>query len=278
MSKGHVFLAQNSDVDYVRQACALALSIKKFNKTHNATCIITNDDIPPAYAHAFDHIVTIPWADSAVDSSWKIENRWKIIHASPFKENLVYDTDMLLLNSNDHWWEHFSNHELLFTSKVNDFRGNVVASDYYRKTFTANQLPNLYVGCFYFRKTKTSYNFFKWLAVLTNNWQDFYRDFLTKTPQKFCSIDVNAALAIKFMDLENRALISNGDIPRFTHMKPGIQDFKTVPTKWTDVLPVCFDEDCNLKVGNIKQTGLFHYVEDEFLTDKMLQYLVKDSQ
>jgi len=31
MSKGHVFLAQNSSVDYVRQACALALSIKKHN-------------------------------------------------------------------------------------------------------------------------------------------------------------------------------------------------------------------------------------------------------
>jgi hypothetical protein len=32
MSKGHIFLAQNSDVDYVRQACALALTIKKYNK------------------------------------------------------------------------------------------------------------------------------------------------------------------------------------------------------------------------------------------------------
>jgi hypothetical protein len=90
MSKGHIFLAQNSDVDYVRQACALALTIKKYNK-HNETCLITNDPVPPLYRHAFDHIVPIPWGDSAIGSAWKIENRWKIIHASPFKENIVYE-------------------------------------------------------------------------------------------------------------------------------------------------------------------------------------------
>lgn len=277
MSRGHVFLAQNSDVDYVRQACALALSIKKHNKENNSTCIITNNDVPVEYEHAFDHIVSIPWGDDANSSSWKIENRWKIIHSSPFKENLVYDTDMLLLNSNDHWWKYFSNHDLLFTTTVNDFRGNIVNSDYYRKTFTSNNLLSIYTGCFYFKKTNTSFNFFKWLDILTKNWKTFYKDYL-KNPQKFCSIDLNAAMALRFMDLESLSTISTGVIPRFTHMKPGIQGFQTVPTRWIDVLPVTFDQDCNLKVGNIQQKGLFHYVEDEFLTDKMLHYLSKGSK
>jgi len=77
-------------------------------KQFNQTCIITNDNIPEEYKHAFDFIVPIPWTDVAKDSAWKIENRWKIIYATPFKENIVYDTDMLLLNSNDHWWPHLS--------------------------------------------------------------------------------------------------------------------------------------------------------------------------
>lgn len=273
MSKGHVFLAQNSSVDYVRQACALALSIKKFNKNCNSTCLITNDPVPDQYLHAFDHIVPIPWNDQSADAAWKIENRWKIIHATPFKENLVYDTDMLLLNSNDHWWDHLANHELVFTSKVNDFRGNTVTSDHYRKTFTANKLPNIYVGCFYFRKTKTSYNFFKWLDILTRQWKMFYKDFLKEKPQKFCSMDVNAAMAVNFMGYRDDLLITDGAMPRFTHMKPALQGFSTIPTKWTDVLPCYFDENCNLTVGNIQQQGLFHYVEDEFLTDRMLHYL-----
>ena len=56
MSKGHVFLAQNSDVDYVNQAYALALSIKH-NNTINQTCLITNNTVPHEYRHAFDHVV-----------------------------------------------------------------------------------------------------------------------------------------------------------------------------------------------------------------------------
>lgn len=275
MDKGHVFLAQNSDVDYVRQACALALSIKKHNVI-NKTCIITNDIVPPQYAHAFDYIIPIPWADKAANSIWKIENRWKIIHATPFKENIVYDTDMLLLASNDHWWSHFEGKGLVFTSKVFDYRSNIVTSDYYRKVFTANNLPNLYIGCFYFKKTKKAYEFFKWLEVLTNNWEEFYKKYLPNAPQKFCSLDVNSALAIKFMDLSDNIVVTDSLVPSFTHMKPALQGWTRVPAKWTDVLGCHFTTDCRLKVGNVLQTGLFHYVEQEFLTDQMLMYLSKD--
>jgi hypothetical protein len=275
MSKGHVFIAQNSDVNYVRQACALALSIKRFNKVENKTCLITNDPVPEEYKHAFDYIVPIPWGDLAAKSDWKIENRWKIIHATPFKENIVYDVDMLLLNSNDHWWEYFNNYDLLFTSTVTDYRKNPVTSNFYRKTFTANQLPNIYVGAFYFKKNAKSFEFFKWLDIITKNWEEFYREFLPKTPQKFCSIDVSAALAIKFMDCENTTTVPGTVIPSFTHMKPAIQGWKTVPLKWTHVLSSYLDDECNLIVGNIKQQGLFHYVEDEFLTDDMMLKLSK---
>jgi hypothetical protein len=277
MSKGHVFLAQNSTVDYVRQACALALSIKKQNRQHNQTCIITNDDIPEEYKHAFDYIVPIPWTDVAKNSEWKIENRWKIIHATPFKENIVYDTDMLLLNSNDHWWPHLAKHELLFTSTVTDYRNNIVTSDFYRKTFTANNLPNLYVGAFYFKKTNKSYEFFKWLDLLTANWKDFYQKFLPTHPQKFCSMDVNAALAVKFMDCEPQVVVNNTFIPSFTHMKPALQGWNNVPTKWTSVLSSYFSDDCQLKVGNVQQQGLFHYVEDEFLTADILHKLSRQT-
>ncbi len=277
MTKGHVFVAQNSDVDYVRQACALALTIKKYNK-NNATCLITNDPVPPLYLHAFDHIVPIPWGDAAKDSVWKIENRWKIIHVSPFKENIVYDTDMLLLNSNDHWWQYFEGKDLAFTSTVHDYRKNIITSDHYRKTFTANGLPNLYIGCFYFKKSSRSYEFFKWLDIITKNWQEFYKRYLPNRPQKFCSLDVNSALAVKFMGIEEESVIPGALCPSFTHMKPAIQRWKTVPPKWTDVLSSYYTQNGQLKVGNVLQQGLFHYVEDEFLTDMMLAYLMKDSK
>ena len=69
--------------------------------------------------------------------------------------------------------------------------------------------------------------------------------------------------------------IWNSFIPSFTHMKPAIQNWDHIPAKWTDVLSSYFDDDCNLFVGNIKQQGLFHYVEEEFLTDDIMFKLLK---
>lgn len=273
MSKGHVFVAQNSNVDYIRQAYALALTIKNKNKLYTNTCLITNDDVPNEYKHAFDHIVPIPWGDDADSIAWKIENRWKVIHATPFEENIVYDADMLLLDSNDHWWEYFADKELFFTSNVLDYRGNLINNDYYRKTFTANNLANVYSGAFYFQKIKTAYEFFKWLEIIVDNWKSFYAEHLKKSPQTFCSIDVSAALALKFMDCENE-FTSKGLIPSFTHMKPAIQGWKKAPYRWTSHVNYYFDDQCNLKVGNYQQHGLFHYVEEEFLTDDIISKLV----
>lgn len=268
MSKGHVFLAQNSDVDYVKQAYALALSIKIYNQ-ENKTCLVTNEKVPEEYKHVFDHIVPIPWKDSALKSQWKIENRWKIIYATPFEENIVYDVDMLLLESNDHWWKHFENKDLCFTTNVTDYRGNIVTSDYYRKAFSTNGLDNIYTGAFYFRKVKTAYEFFKWLEIIVVHWQKFYRIHLKNNSQRFCSIDLSAALALRFMDYP----IEKGGIPTFTHMKPGVQGWKSIPPKWTNVLNTFVEDDFQLKVGNFQQSGLFHYVEEGFLTDNIINRL-----
>jgi hypothetical protein len=273
MSKGHVFVAQQSDVDYIRQAYALALSIKLHNKEHNQTCLVTNDEVPEEYKHAFDHIVSIPWTDLADRSVWKVENRWKVVHATPFEENLVYDVDMLLLNSNDHWWQYFEKHDVLLTSTVTTYRNDIVTSDFYRKAFTANNLPNVYVGVFYFKKVTFTFEFFKWIEVITANWKDFYKTHLSNHTQNFVSMDVNAALATKIMDCENLVLVKNTQMPSFVHMKPAIQGWKTPPAKWTHVVSSYFDEDCGLKVGNFRQQGVFHYTEPEFLEDHMIEKL-----
>jgi hypothetical protein len=262
MSKGHVFLAQNSSIDYVRQAYALALSIKLNNPVYNQTCLITNDAVPEEYKYAFDYIVPIPWEELAKDSSWKIENRWKTIYASPFDENLVYDVDMLLLHSNDGWWDRLVNKDLCFTTNVLTYRGATVTNDFYRKTFTANNLCNVYTGCFYYKKSKRAFEFFKWLELIVTNYKQIYKDHLKKTPQKFCSIDVSAALALKFMDYESEA---SDPALTFIHMKSEIQGWKYSVPKWTSVLGNFLDLNINLNVGNFQQHGLFHYVEDEFL-------------
>lgn len=270
MSKGHTFLAQNSDIDYVRQAYALALSIKINNKENNQTCLITNDEVPENYKHAFDYIVPIPWKDAARNSQWKIENRWKVIHATPFEENLVYDTDMILLTSNDHWWNVFQDKDLYFTTKVKTYRDEEVTSTYYRKVFVENNLDNIYTGCYYFRKVSKSFEFFKWVEYIFKNWNQFQDQFLKGKGQKTCSLDLSAALALKFMDYKvDNSLIT------FTHMKPHVQGWNVVYPNWTKLLENYLDDELNLNVGNFYQTGLFHYVEDDFLKSSHIKTLEK---
>ena len=271
MSKGHVFLAQNSEVSYVTQAYALAMSIKLNNKEHNQTCLITNDSVPDDYRHAFDYVLNIPWGDDAKETTWKIENRWKIVHVTPFKENIVYDTDMLVLSSNDHWWEFFKNKDVCLTSKVYDYKGRVVSNDYYRKTFTNNNLPSVYTGVHYFKKSAKGYEFYKWLEVITKNYQYFYDKFLPNSKQKFCSMDVNSALALMFMGTEYE--MTSNVSPTFTHMKPAIQGWKKPSVFWQQQVGVSFNKNKQLKVGNFLQTGVFHYTEDSFLTNSIINML-----
>lgn len=271
MSKGHVFLAQNTSVNYVVQAYALALSIKHSNKIHNQTCLITNDTVPEEFRHAFDHIIEIPWGDDASGFDWKIHNRWKIIHASPFKENIVYDTDMLLLSSNDHWWDMLSKTDVTLTTQVKTYKGTSVTSDFYRKTFTDNELPNVYMGVHYFKKTKRAFEFYKWLEVITKDYATFYDKFIPKSKQRFCSMDVNAALAVKFMDATD--FIKTNSALSFVHMKPAIQGWTNAPTRWQNVVTAFLNKQKQLNVGNFLQTGVFHYTEDDFLTKEKLDIL-----
>ncbi len=48
---------------------------------------------------------------------------------------------------------------------------------------------------------------------------------------------------------------------------------ENIPSKWTNVLNSFLDDELNLKVGNFQQSGLFHYVEEGFLTENFIKKL-----
>jgi hypothetical protein len=269
MNKGHVILAQNSTTDYLRQAYALALSIKKFNVI-NKVCLITNDPVPLEYISVFDHVVPIPWGDMASESSWKIENRWKIIYVTPFKESLVYDSDMILLNSNDHYWYHLEDYDIALTETVLDYKGNRITKENnpYRKTFQSNDLPDVYFGLHYFKKSNKSFEFYKWVEYIIKDWKYFSDTYLKVNKQKTPSLDVAASLALTFGDFNVK-----NNLLSFVHMKPLIQGWISNPETWVDHIVYNFNKDSVLTVGNHIQNGLFHYTEDAFLTDDIIEIL-----
>lgn len=272
MTQGFLVIAQNSDVDYVRQAYALALSIKSTQPTVNNISIVTNDPVPEEYRSAFDQIIPIPFGDAAAASEWKIENRWKLYYASPYDETIVFDTDMLVLDNIEHVWQFVSERDLFFTSVVTDYKHRQVIDTVYRKTFVENNLPNLYCGMFYFRKSEMALTFFKLVEFITNNWQRIYYDNAPKQQQKFFSMDVTVAIAAKILGIEDTIVHSNSPFT-FAHMKSALQGWDPVPVSWTNQIMIHFTDSKELYFNNFKQTGVVHYVDDQFLTDQIIETL-----
>ena len=265
MTKGIVVLAQNNSSDnYVEQACALAMSLRVHNNTNIS--IVTNDIVPTEYQKLFDQIIPIPFNDSAENSDWKIENRWKLYYASPYDETIVMDTDMLVLQNIDTWWKFLSNYEMFFTSSVLTYRGNRADTNYYRKTFIDNNLPNLFSGFHYFKKCEFAQKFYSWLELVANNWEAFYEiHLLAASRPKHMSIDVCAAIVTCILKCETTITNKYAKFPSFTHMKAHCQGWKDVQTSWQDQVGVYISTNTSLKIGNYVQSGILHYTEDNFL-------------
>ena len=274
MTKGYVVLAQNTDtIDYVRQAYALALSLKLSQKSVSNISIITDDIVPEEYKSVFENIIPIPWGDAAVNSRFKVENRWKIYHASPYDQTVVLDTDMLVLDDLSSFWDTFEHYDVYYTGKVLDYRNKTVTSDYYRKAFTANQLPNLYSGLHYFKKSDFAKEFYSWVEVITNNWELFYGKFVSEHYPDRASMDITASLAAKVMDVTEQVTNIQHDPVTFIHMKSRIQGWSQPADSWMQSVAVYFDDLCKLKIANYQQQGVFHYTEKDFLTDKIVSKL-----
>lgn len=270
MTRGIVVLAQNNQTtNYVEQACLLAMSLHATN-SRTKISIITNDNVPQHYIKLFDKIIPIPFNDDAESSSWKIENRWKIYHASPYDKTIVLDTDMLILQNIDTWWDFLDNYELFFTSKVYTYRGDIITNDFYRKTFTANNLPNLYVGLHYFKKSEFAKDFYKWLEIITQNWELFYGKYAKENYPGRPSMDVTAAIAAKILDCETEITNNIAAFPSFTHMKSKIQGWTNAKEKWQDCVDTYISKDCSITIGNNLQKGIFHYTEDDFVNDTII--------
>ena len=270
MSKGYLVFAQNSKDDYVTQACLLAMSLKITNKINNIS-IVTNDTVSDRYAKLFDEIIPIPWSDLAEGHDWKVHNRWKAYKISPYEETVCLDSDMIFLDDVSHWWEYLKNYRLFFTTHVKDYRGNTVTSDYYRKVFTENNLSNLYSAFYYFQRDQSvSGDFFILLSEIMENWSSFEQYFQGAQP-KHVSVDVAAALAVKILDFDSQVQNKKWSFPTFTHMKEKLFEWESTNTSWISTIPPYMTDQLELYIGPYKQRGIFHYVDNNFVTTKLLK-------
>ena len=270
VSKGYIVLAQNTaEFDYVKQAYALALSIHA-TQSETAISIITNDNVPEEYQEVFDQIIPIPWTDEE-STRYASEHRWKIYHVTPYDETIVLDTDMLFLQDINDWWWYCQDHELLFCSKTINYKGEEIKDSIYRKTFTANNLPNTFFALHYFKKSERAEYFYKTLEFVVNNWAWCYGKLAQEHYQNWLSMDLAAAIALELCGYNSSADVCSP--LTFVHMKPAVQGWHPVPASWKNTVPYMFTKSGELIVGNIKQHVLFHYVEKDFVDLDIIQKL-----
>jgi hypothetical protein len=170
----------------------------------------------------------------------------------------------------------------VFATEAKTYRNEKVTSDYCRKVFTQNNLPNVYTAFFYFDKSEESFELFKLAEMVYNNWQRFFFEFFEAEHRpSFVSTDVVFGLAAKILDIPalNKAPIAG--VPSFVHMKTELQNWNSqetgyaIPEEWNEVVQVYFNKDCDLKIGNYLQTYPVHYHLKDFLTDDMITTMEK---
>lgn len=266
-----IVVAQHEEIDYLKLAYALALSIKTTQKPGYekiALVIDTKEKLKNLLSPwVFDHVI-----------EWNQEIFWDcrswMYDLSPWEHTVCLDADMLFFTDYSHWIDFFiENTDLYIANKSFTYRGEQVTSDEYRKTFTANDLPNLYSFYTFFKKpSDKNKEFFELSKIITKNPKEFSNLFLNEYKPRIVGTDEVFALSAKLLGLR-------GDIdfplefPRVVHMKPMIQNFPWPANKWSDHLGFYFTENCELKIGNYYQHDIVHYVEKDKVTDEIINLL-----
>ena len=218
---------------YVACANRLADTIREWHPNANIT-VLTKEMLPHGDQGGF-------------------ANDWQCYEASPYEETIKLEADMWCASPVDHWWELFSNRDVVISQGCRDFYDNVATSRYYRKIFDNNNLPDIYNAITYWRRSDTAQEFFNLIKDIFQNWETYKT--LLKFPDKVATTDVVYAMAAVIMGPE-RVTLPQGLGPTIVHMKKQI--INTITDDWSKEL-VWEHTNPGVRINTVAQWGLVHY-------------------
>ena len=196
-------------------------------------------------------------SETYADTRYLTDIRSKVFELSPFDNTIVVDSDIVFCSNIDSIIEKLNQQDFFMPTSVRTYRNEVVTSNYYRKAFEKNNLPNVYVAFSYFRKNEKTKKYFETLKLVNENWQHFYKIFCPNYMPKQPSMDVNHAICLLLHpEIENNQVDVN-----LVHLKSKIQNWKTSPNDWREKVSAYLPNPGELWIGNYKQTGIVHYTE-----------------
>ena len=180
-------------------------------------------------------------------------NDWQCFAASPYRETIKLEADMIATSPVDHWWTLFERRNVVISTGCRDIYNQPGRSRKYRKIFDHNHLPDVYNAVTYWRVSKTAQDFFKVVRKIFEEWDSFKK--LLKLPDEEATTDVVYAMAAVILGPEQVTLPA-GLGPTIVHMKkemiPLLSDNWTKELVWENTNP-------GLRIHTVAQSGFVHY-------------------
>lgn len=188
-------------------------------------------------------------------------NDWQVFKASPYRQTIKLEADMILSSPVDHWWTLFEKRDVVVSQGCRTIYNKTSDCRFYRKIFDQNNLPDVYNAITYWRLSRLAQDFFDLIKNIFENWNQYKT--LLKFPDEIPTTDVVYAVATQIIGVENVTL-PRGTGPTIVHMKKHIQPIQTVD--WTKEL-VWEHIDNQLRINTVTQHGLVHYYIKEWLNE-----------
>jgi len=266
-----IVIAKSEEVDYLKLAYALALSIKNTQKEGYDKVALITDDVQSVKK------LKSPWVFNKV-IKWDKETYWNgrsyMDELTPWDYTVCLDADMLFFRDYSHWVDYFiENTELYISNKAYTYRDEIVIDDHYRRAFTRNDLPNLYSFYTFFKKDSSlAKEFFELARQIIKNPEEFKNLYLKNHKPKIIGTDEAFALACKILDVSDE-IAYDLDFPKVVHLKPMVQRWPWPATKTSDHVGFYLDLKGQLKIGSYQQDKIIHYNEKELVTDEVVSIL-----
>lgn len=273
MTFGYLLIISETDkADYLMMAYALALSIKiTQNSKYNNIALVT-DNLESIKTLNFPNVFdqTIEWKEQI---GW--DGRSWMDKLSPWDYTVCLDVDMLFLKDYSHVIEKLisSRTDLYLPTNAYTYRNELVTSDFYRKCFTANDLPNIYSFYTFFKKDSlVSKDFFALGRHIIKHPIEFSNLFLSNRKPGVIGTDEAFSLSAKILGIEDTIKIP-ADFLRVSHLKPAIQEFSCMSDSIFDYVDFYFDNLDSLKIGCFRQENILHYVDKSIINNHHINIL-----
>jgi hypothetical protein len=249
--RGYLIPAINSDsTDYLRCAAQLARSIRSWHPDANIGVVTNKESSDPV----FDHVIPLPYGDQG-----GFANDWQMFAATPYRQTIKLEADMIAAGPVDHWWPLFEHRDVVISQGCRTFYDKPAASRYYRKIFDQNNLPDVYNAITYWRLSQTARDFFDLVRNIFEHW-DHYKKLL-RFSDNLPSTDVVYAMAATIMGPE-KITLPVGLGPTMVHMKRHVNPVQC--DDWTKDLVW----ECNpFRINTVAQWGFVHYHNKEWAYD-----------